>query len=144
MRLVFRPIRKASREFQAVTQEPMGRSMETYLEVHSFGFPDRPTPANLPVSVRVAAAGKLVHERIAILSDVLRRLENLGWDVVTDGDLVVASCALSTEAGWAVLAREGIIDHVRGLMERGSEAPAATSLAGGGEVEEEAPGAASA
>ncbi len=133
MKLVFRPVRKASDEFHEVTKPPISRTMETYLEMHSFGFPDRPTAANLPVSVRLAAAGKLVHERLAILSDVLRRLEILGWDVHIEGDLVVVANGLSLEAGWAALRREGISDHVMGLVEKGSDIPPPKGPAGGGE-----------
>jgi hypothetical protein len=134
VKLVFRPVRKAADEFAEVTKPPLSRTMETYLEMHSFGFPDRPTPANLPVSVRVAAAGKLIHERVSILSDLLRRLENIGWDVHTEGDLVVVSNELSTEEGWEVLRREGISDHVMGLAERGSDRLPSKGLAGGGET----------
>ena len=137
MRLVFRPIHRASEEFAEVTHEPISRGMETYLEMHSFGFPDRPTPANLPVSVRVAAAGKLIHERIAIVSDVLRRLENIGWDVHTEGDLVVVQNDLSLEEGWNVLRKEGISDHVMGLAEKGSDKLPPRGLAGGGEEAEQ-------
>jgi len=134
VKLVFRPVRKASEEFAEVTRAPLSRTMETYLEMHSFGFPDRPTPDNLPASVRVAAAGKLIHERVSVLSSLLRRLENLGWDVRTEGDLVVVSCDLSTEAGWDVLRAEGISDHVMGLAERGSDRLASKGPAGGGET----------
>jgi hypothetical protein len=67
------------------------------------------------------------------LSDVLRRLENIGWDVRTEGDLVVVQNELSLEAGWDVLRREGISDHVMGLAERGSDKLPAKGPAGGGE-----------
>jgi len=134
LKLIFRPIRKASEEFLEVTKPPISRTMETYLEMHSFGFPDRPTAANLPVSVRLAASGKLVHERLAILSDVLRRLENIGWDVHLEGDLVVVANQLSLEAGWDVLRHEGISDHVMGLVEKGSDILPPRGLAGGGET----------
>jgi hypothetical protein len=137
VKLIFRPIRRAADEFSEVTREPISRGMETYLEMHSFGFPDRPTPANLPVSVRVAAAGKLIHERIAIVSDVLRRLENIGWDVHTEGDLVVVQNDLSLEEGWNVLRKEGISDHVMGLAEKGSDKLPPRGLAGGGEEAEQ-------
>ena len=137
MKLIFRPIRKAAEEFAEVTKEPISRGMETYLEMHSFGFPDRPTPPNLPASVRLAAAGKLIHERIAVLSDVLRRLENIGWEVRTDGDLVVVQNDLSTEEGWEVLRREGISDHVMGLAEKGSDRLPPRGPAGGGEEAEQ-------
>lgn len=137
MRLVFRPIHRASEEFAEVTHEPISRGMETYLEMHSFGFPDRPTAANLPVSVRLAAAGKLIHERIAVLSDVLRRLENIGWDVRTEGDLVVVENGLSLEEGWEVLRREGISDHVMGLADRRSDRLPSGGRAGGGEDAEQ-------
>jgi len=134
VKLIFRPIHKASDEFREVTKPPISRTMETYLEMHSFGFPDRPRAANLPVSVRLAASGKLVHERLSILSDVLRRLENIGWDVHIEGDLVVVLNELSLEAGWDVLRREGVSDHVMGLVEKGSDVPPAKGLAGGGET----------
>lgn len=133
MKLVFRPIHKGSEEFHEVTKAPISRTMQTYIEMHSFGFPDRPTAANLPVSVRLAAVGKLIHERMSILSDVLRRLENLGWDVYTEGDLVRVSNDLSQEEGWEVLRREGISDHILGLVEKGSDVAPAHDLAGGGE-----------
>ncbi|MHB1500231.1 MAG: hypothetical protein ACYCYK_03525 [Candidatus Dormibacteria bacterium] len=137
MKLIFRPIRKPAEEFAEVTKEPISRGMETYLEMHSFGFPDRPTPANLPVSVRLAATAKVIHERIGILSDILRRLENIGWDVHTEGDLVVVQNQLSLEDGWDVLRKEGISDHVMGLAERGSDKLAAGGPAGGGELPEQ-------
>ncbi len=136
MKLVFRPVHKPAEEFAEVTRPPISRTMETYLEMHSFGFPDRPTAANLPVSVRLAAVGKLIHERLSILSDVLRRLENIGWDVHTQGDLVVVLNTLSLEDGWAVLRREGISDHIMGLLEKGSDALPPNGLAGGGETTE--------
>lgn len=137
MKLIFRPIHKGAEEFREVTRAPLSRTMETYIEMHSFGFPDRPTAANLPVSVRLAGVGKLIHERMSILSDVLRRLENLGWDIHTDGDLVVVLNDLSLEDGWGVLRREGISDHILGLVEKGSDVAPPQSLAGGGEEPEE-------
>lgn len=133
MKLVFRPIRRAGEELREVTRHPISRHMETYMEMHSFGFPDRPTPENLPVSVRIAAAAKEIHDRAAILSPVLRRLENLGWDVHMEGDQVVASSPLDPEAGWELLRREGICDQILGLAERTSDLPAARLAVGGGE-----------
>ena len=133
MRLVFRPIRRAGEELREVTREPISRHMETYMEMHSFGFPDRPTPADLPVSVRIAAAAKQIHDRAAILSPVLRRLENLGWDVHVEGDQVVATTPLEPEAGWDVLRHQGIGDQILGLAERSSDLPPARLAVGGGE-----------
>jgi hypothetical protein len=133
VRLVFRPIRRAGEELREVTRQPISRHLETYMEMHSFGFPDRPTPEDLPVSVRIAAAAKEIHDRAAILSPVLRRLENLGWDVHTEGDQVVASTPLDPEAGWDVLRRQGIGDQILGLAERSSDLPPARVAVGGGE-----------
>ena len=133
MRLVFRPIRRAGEELREVTRAPLSRHLETYMEMHSFGFPDRPTPEDLPVSVRIAAAAKEIHDRAAILSPVLRRLENLGWDVHIEGDQVVASTPLDPEAGWDVLCHQGIVDQILGLAERTSDLPAARLAVGGGE-----------
>ena len=134
MRLVFRPIRRAGEEFRGVTREPMSRNVQTYLEMHSFGFPDRPTPEDLPASVRVAAAAKEIHERASILAPVLRRLENLGWDVHVEGDQVVAVTPLDAEAGWEVLRRQGVSDQILGLAERSSDLPPAQHAVGGGEA----------
>ncbi len=136
MRLVFRPIRRAGEELREVTRQPMSRHMETYVEMHSFGFPDRPTPEDLPVSVRIAAAAKEIHDRAAILSPVLRRLENLGWDVHIEGDQVVASTPLDPESGWDVLRQQGIGDQILGLAERASDLPPARLAVGGGEPED--------
>ncbi len=133
MRLVFRPIRRAGEEYAAVTRAPISRTLETYLEMHSFGFPDRPTVDNLPASARLAAAAKEIHERASILTQVLRRLENLGWDVHIEGDQVVALTSLELEAGWEVLRSEGISDQALGLAEKGSDLPPPRRLAGGGE-----------
>jgi hypothetical protein len=133
VRLVFRPIRRAGEELREVTRPPISRHLETYMEMHSFGFPDRPTPEDLPVSVRIAAAAKEIHDRAAILSPVLRRLENLGWDVHIEGDQVVASSPLDPEAGWGVLRHQGIGDQILGLAERSSDLPPARLAVGGGE-----------
>ncbi len=116
-----------------MTREPISRHLETYMEMHSFGFPDRPTPEDLPVSVRIAAAAKEIHDRAAILSPVLRRLENLGWDVQIEGDQVVASTPLDPQAGWDVLRHQGIGDQILGLAERSSDLPPPRVAVGGGE-----------
>ncbi len=136
MRLVFRPIRRAGEELREVTRQPLSRHMATYMEMHSFGFPDRPTPEELPVSVRIAAAAKEIHDRAAILSPVLRRLENLGWDVHIEGDQVVASTPLAPEAGWEALRHQGISDQILGLAERSSDLPPGRVAVGGGEPED--------
>lgn len=136
MRLIFRPIRRAAEEFAAVTRAPVSRTLETYMEMHSFGFPDRPTTDNLPVSVRVATAAKELHERGRNLSPLLRRLENLGWDVHLEGDLVVVATGLGVEEAWAVLRKEGLSDQALGWVEKGSDLLPSAEPAGGGEPED--------
>lgn len=133
MKLIFRPIHRPAEIYASVTKGPLPQTSLDYLEMHSFGFPDRPTVDNLPVSVRLAAAGKEVHERMKVLTSVLRRLENLGWAVRLEGDQVVVECELGIEAGWEVLRREGVADHVMGQAEKGSDLPPARGPAGGGE-----------
>ncbi|HUY55539.1 MAG TPA: hypothetical protein VMV23_10310 [Candidatus Nanopelagicaceae bacterium] len=123
MKLVIRPIRQAAKELAAVTEEPVPTSLATYFDVRSLAFPDRPTLDRLPVSVRLAAVGNEIKSRLTLMSDVLRRLEVLEWEVRVVGDDVVVSTPLSVEAGWQKLREDGVSDHLLPMLQRGSDLP---------------------
>ncbi|MGA7173116.1 MAG: hypothetical protein WCB86_05720 [Candidatus Dormiibacterota bacterium] len=123
MKLVIRPIRQAALEFAEVTEEPVPTSLATYYEVRSFAFPDRPTLDRLPVSVRLAAVGNEIKSRLTLMSDVLRRLEAMEWEVRVVGDDVVVTTALSVAAGWQKLREDGISDHLLPMLQKGSDLP---------------------
>lgn len=127
MRLVLRPIQDPAQEYLAVTEEPISAELATYFEVRSFAFADRPTPDRLPVSVRLAAVANELKHRLVLASDVLRRLEALGWSVQLNGAEVVVTCSLSAQEGWSTLGREGIGDHLLPWLERGSDLPPGSS-----------------
>ncbi len=123
MRLVLRPLRQPALEFAAVTKEPIPLSLVTYFEVRSFAFPDRPTIDRLPVSVRLAAVANELKPRLILISDVLRRLEALEWQVRLIGEEVVVTTELSVEDGWEKLRRAGVSDHLLPFLEKGSDLP---------------------
>ncbi len=123
MRLVLEPLHSPEAEYAAVTEEPISAELQTYFEVRSFAFPDRPTADRLPPSVRLAAVGGGLKRRLTVASDVVRRLEASGWEVHFSGRQLVASKAVSAQEGWAELRAEGIADHLLPLLERGSDLP---------------------
>lgn len=123
MRLVLRPIGLPAAEYAAVTEEPVPRSLATYFEIRSLAFAGRPTIDRLPVSVRLAAVGNELKVRLTLISDVLRRLEALEWQVALVGDDVVVSTELSAELGWQKLNQQGIADHLLSLLQPGSDLP---------------------
>ncbi|MGC1184467.1 MAG: hypothetical protein WBA31_04850 [Candidatus Dormiibacterota bacterium] len=106
-----------------MTEEPIPTSLLTYFEVRSFAFADRPTVDRLPVSVRLAAVGNEVKSRLTLMSDLLRRLEVLGWQVQIVGDDVVVTTALSVEEGWQTLRRQGVSDQLLPMLQKGSDLP---------------------
>lgn len=123
MRLVIRPIKPAPAEYAEVTEEPISTHLVTYYEVRSFAFPDRPTIDRLPVSVRLAAVGNGIKSRLTLMSDVLRRLEALEWQVRLVGDDVVVTTDLSVEEGWQTLRAQGISDQLLPMLQKGSDMP---------------------
>lgn len=123
MRLVIRPIKPAGTEYAEVTEEPIPTSLITYFEVRSFAFADRPTVDHLPVSVRLAAVANEVKSRLTLMSDLLRRLEVLGWRVQIVGDDVVVTTDLSVEEGWQTLRRQGVSDQLLPMLQKGSDLP---------------------
>ncbi|MGC2190941.1 MAG: hypothetical protein WA751_01230 [Candidatus Dormiibacterota bacterium] len=123
MKLVIRPIRQPAWEYAEVTHEPVPTSLATYFEVRSFAFPGRPTLDQLPVSVRLAAVGNEIKSRLILMSDVLRRLEAMEWQVQMVGDDVVVTTELSIEEGWRRLRDEGISDHLLSMLQKGSDRP---------------------
>jgi hypothetical protein len=123
VRLVIRPIKPAPEEYAAVTKEPIPTSLVTYFEVRSFAFPDRPTIDRLPVSVRLAAVGNGIKSRLTLMSDLLRRLEALEWQVRIVGDDVVVTTDLSVEEGWQTLRRQGVSDQLLPMLQKGSDLP---------------------
>jgi len=129
VKLVLRPIRQPASEFAEVTEEPVPTSLATYYEVRSFAFPDRPTLDRLPVSVRLAAVGNELKSRLTLISDVLRRLEALEWQVRLVGDDVVVTTELSVEEGWQKLRDQGVSDHLLPMLEKGSDRPPRASAA---------------
>lgn len=136
MKLVIRPIRQAALEFAEVTEEPVPTSLATYYEVRSFAFPDRPTLDRLPVSVRLAAVGNEIKSRLTLMSDVLRRLEAMEWEVRVVGDDVVVTTALSVAAGWQKLREDGISDHLLPMLQKGSDLPPRPHTSGRSEAPE--------
>ncbi|MGH7609033.1 MAG: hypothetical protein ACREOD_03665 [Candidatus Dormibacteria bacterium] len=131
MKLVLRPIARAAAEYAHVTKEPIPISLLTYFEVRSFAFPDRPSADRIPVSVRLAAVGHEIKSRLTLISDLLRRLEVLEWEIVVVGDDIVVSCELSPEAGWAKLRQIGVSDQLLPFLENGSDRPVQVSPAPG-------------
>lgn len=123
MRLVLRPIGPPATELIEVTKEPIPYSLTTYFEVRSFAFPDRPTLDRLPVSVRLAAVGNELKRKLSLMSDLLRRLEALEWQVRLVGDEVWVTTELSAKAGWQTLQQQGIADHLLPLLQQGSDLP---------------------
>ncbi|MGH7641242.1 MAG: hypothetical protein ACREOL_10120, partial [Candidatus Dormibacteria bacterium] len=119
MKLVLRPLREPASEYAEVTEEPVPYTLTTYFEVRSLAFPDRPTLDRLPVSVRLAAVGKEIRERLLAVSDVVRRLEAMEWGVRLEGDDIVVTSDLSAEEGWQALRRQGISDHLLPYLEQG-------------------------
>lgn len=96
--------------------------------MHSFAFPDRPTAENLPVSTRLAAVAQELKLRLGLISELIRRMEVLGWRVELAADQVVIEVDLSVEDGWAVLRREGISDHLLAYLDKGSDPPPPGSI----------------
>ncbi len=123
MKLVIRPIRQPAWEYAEVTHEPVPTSLATYFEVRSFAFPGRPTLDQLPVSVRLAAVGNEIKSRLILISDVLRRLEAMEWQVQVVGDDVVVTTELSIAEGWQRLREQGISDHLLPMLQKGSDRP---------------------
>lgn len=123
MRLVLRPIGDPAGELLEVTTEPIPRSLATYFEVRSFAFADRPTLDRLPVSVRLVAVGNELRRKLTLMSDLVRRLEALEWQVRLVGDEVWATTGLSTAVGWQTLQQQGIADHLLPLLQKGSDLP---------------------
>lgn len=123
MKLVLRPLNQPASEYAEVTHEPVPTSLATYFEVRSFAFPDRPTLDWLPVSVRLAAVGNHIKSRLILISDLVRRLEAMEWQVRLVGDDVVVTTELSAEEGWQKLRDQGISDHLLPLLQKGSDRP---------------------
>ncbi|MGH7665911.1 MAG: hypothetical protein ACRENY_05805 [Candidatus Dormibacteria bacterium] len=123
MKLVLRPLRDPASEYAEVTEEPVPISLVTYFEVRSFAFPTRPTLDQLPVSVRLAAVSHELKSRLILISDILRRLEALEWQVKLVGDEVVVTADVSLEEGWEMLRSQGISDHLLAWLEKGSDLP---------------------
>jgi len=137
VKLVLRPLKQPAAEYAHVTHEPVPKSLATYFEVRSFAFPGRPTLDRLPASVRLAAVGNELKSRLTLISDVLRRIEALEWQVSLVGDEVVVTTDLSVQEGWQKLRDEGISDHLLPMLQKGSDLPpraaAARRLAAGSE-----------
>ncbi|MGH7759007.1 MAG: hypothetical protein ACREN7_06830 [Candidatus Dormibacteria bacterium] len=123
MKLVLRPLARPAAEYAHVTKEPIPISLLTYFEVRSFAFPDRPSGERIPVSVRLAAVGHEIHGRLKLISDLVRRLEALDWDVTVVGDEVVVTSELGPEEGWAKLRQVGVADQLLAFLEGGSDVP---------------------
>ncbi|HVA21856.1 MAG TPA: hypothetical protein VNN74_07155 [Candidatus Micrarchaeia archaeon] len=117
MELRLRPLRPLEEDLEEVSREPLPTWLVRYYEVHSFAFPDRPTPDRMPVSVRVAAIKLLVHQRLTLLADVLRRLEALGWSTRIEAGRVVVAVDGDEHDGWARLRRAGVGDQLILLMD---------------------------
>ncbi len=117
MRLILKPLRNPGVELQAVTKGPFSPGTEKYFELRSLGFPDRPLADDMPASARIAALDQVLKHRLGMMTDVVRRIENLGWRTdIVDGDVVIQTDLSGNEA-WALLQEQGISDHIRGLLE---------------------------
>ncbi|HEY6538637.1 MAG TPA: hypothetical protein VI138_06315 [Candidatus Dormibacteraeota bacterium] len=123
MRLVLRPLKAAPSEYAAVTEEPIPNSLTSYFEVRSFAFANRPTVDDLPVSIRLVTVGKEIKSRLTLMSDLIRRLEALEWEVRLVEDEVVISNDLSVEEGWRKLRQQGVSDQLLPMLQPGSDLP---------------------